>query len=57
MLPIQKNCSTVEELGLTTPQLRWVNNLLVNNRKIGGILCNFDNIDAQNVARIGIGIK
>jgi BirA family biotin operon repressor/biotin-[acetyl-CoA-carboxylase] ligase len=48
--------NTLEEYGLSS-KLRWVNNVLVNNQKIGGILCEGAFQFPYFQAKIGIGIN
>ncbi|ARN84972.1 biotin--[acetyl-CoA-carboxylase] ligase [Candidatus Nucleicultrix amoebiphila] len=48
---------TLEHFG-QKPKLRWINNLLVNDKKIGGVLCGMEQHGSHHfVAYVGIGLN
>lgn len=53
-------CKAIEKLTPLTPQIKWVNDVYVNNKKVCGILCeavnDYDNAILKSVI-IGIGIN
>jgi BirA family biotin operon repressor/biotin-[acetyl-CoA-carboxylase] ligase len=49
-------CDTLQEYGLK-PQLRWVNNVLIGDEKIGGVLCKGHVIKGTWILIVGIGIN
>jgi BirA family biotin operon repressor/biotin-[acetyl-CoA-carboxylase] ligase len=49
-------CDTLKDYSLN-PQLRWVNNILIGDEKIGGILCRGEFNDGPFIAIVGIGIN
>jgi BirA family biotin operon repressor/biotin-[acetyl-CoA-carboxylase] ligase len=50
-------CQTVERFGLN-PQLKWINDMLLDGRKSAGILCkNFDAGDRDSLLVTGVGLN
>lgn len=47
---------TLEELGFES-LLKWPNDLLINRKKVGGILCEMDSHETYSVIMIGMGIN
>ncbi len=48
----------LEDAGGTRPTLKWPNDLMVNDRKLGGILCEAPDINARPViAVVGLGLN
>ena len=48
----------IEDAGGTRPLLKWPNDLMVNDRKLGGILCEAPDIAARPViALVGLGLN
>lgn len=39
------------------PQLKWVNDVLINNKKIGGILCEASTLASETIYTVGIGLN
>lgn len=47
---------SLESFGVDN-QIKWINDLLLNNKKIGGIICDSIEMDQKNYLIIGIGIN
>lgn len=48
----------LRELGMQSPQLKWPNDVLVNNKKLAGILIDLQgDMDGPSAAVIGVGIN
>lgn len=56
-------CRVIEEFGVSNPKIKWVNDIFVRNKKMGGILCKqldknytFDGIEYEPFV-IGVGLN
>ena len=61
LIPLAAGISAIdaiEDAGGTRPLLKWPNDLVVNDRKLGGILCEAPDIDVRPViAVVGLGLN
>jgi len=49
--------TAIERISGIRVGLKWVNDLIVNERKLGGILAELPNVDGQTALIIGVGIN